>query len=421
LSEPAARATPAWAPEPPHLSILVPTWNAEATVERALGSVLAEGAIPLELVVVDDASTDRTAEIVAGLAERDPRVVLVKLRANGGVSNARNRALGMARGDWIAFLDADDLLLPGSLEALMEPTRDPAVRVVNGQRLQNDGERRWVSKVYDNADIRLPGRKSIATHPGLMYYAAIHGKVFHRSLLRDLEFEGRVLGDQPWTIRALLRAGDGIEVIDQDVYEWTHPHPDRWVATITSTSRSSAAKGAEMVGMAPVVFRSVSDEVDRAVPDPDARLAIKRVYFERLIRSDVSVAVRNALVRRDPGTARLLTAVGAFLEAVPGEIVGRSTALVRLVLLPPATHWDGLVRSARPSYWAMLAVAVRAKPGTRDRDRRWSAVRALVATEHVPPPLGPALASASLALVTRVRRQRDWLRRSKDAVPSERP
>ena len=354
MSEPAASATPAPAPEAPRLSILIPTWNAEATVERALDSVLAEQAIPLEVVVVDDASTDGTADFVGAIAERDPRVVLVRLRANGGVSAARNRGLATVRGEWVAFLDADDLLLPGALDALMAPTRDPGVRVVIGQRIQNDGERRWISKGYDNDDVRLPGRKSIATHPGLMYYAAIHGKVFHRSLLRDLEFEGRVLGDQPWTIRALLRAGDGIEVIDQDVYEWTQPHPGRWVATITSTSKSSAAKGAEMVGMAPVVFRSVSDEVDLAVPDLDARQAIKRAYFERLIRSDVSVAVRNALVRRDPGTARLLTAIGAFLEAVPGEIVGTSSAEVRRVGVPPATDEDALVRSAGARVWGML-------------------------------------------------------------------
>jgi hypothetical protein len=242
-----------------------------------------------------------------------------------------------------------------------------------------------------------------------MYYAAIHGKVFHRSLLDGLRFEGRVLGDQPWTIRALLRAGAGIEVIEETVYEWTHPHPDRWVATITSTSKSSAAKGAEMVGMAPVVFRSVSDEVDLAVADADARQAIKRAYFDRLIRSDVSVAVRKALVRRDPGTARLLTAVGAFLESVPGGIVATSTPLVRQVLVPPATHWDALVRSARPSYWAMLAVAVRADPGSARRSRRWWAVRALSAVERIPPPVGPALASALLSLVARVRTVIAWL------------
>lgn len=413
MNEPATSATSAPSPEAPRLSVLVPTWNAEKTVERALESVLTESTIPLEVVVVDDASTDGTADIVAALAERDPRIVLLRLRVNGGVSNARNRGLEIVRGRWVAFLDADDLLLPGALGALMGPTRDTAVRVVIGQRIQNDGKHRWISKGYDNADVRLPGRKSIATNPGLMYYAAIHGKVFDRSLLRGLTFEGRVLGDQPWTIRALLRAGDGIEVIDETVYEWTHPHPDRWVATITSTSKSSAAKGAEMVGMAPVVFRSVSDEVDQAIPDAAAGQAIKQAYFERLVRSDVSVAVRNALVRRDPGMARLLTAVGAFLESVPGGIVATSTPLVRLVLVPPATHWDAVVRSARPSYWAMLSVAVRADPGDDRRSGGWLAVRALSAVERIPPPVGPALASAVLSVVSRGRRMIAWLRGSR--------
>ena len=104
-----------------------------------------------------------------------------------------------------------------------------------------------------------------------MYYASIHGKVFHRSLIRGLEFEGRVLGDQPWTIRALLRAGDGIEVIGETVYEWTHPHPDHWVETITSATKASAGRAADMARMAPVVFRAVSDEVDVDIADAATR------------------------------------------------------------------------------------------------------------------------------------------------------
>ena len=126
MSEPAASDATAPAPDVPRLSILIPTWNAEATIERALDSVLAERAIQLEVIVVDDASTDGTADIVASVADRDPRVVLLRLRANGGVSAARNRGLTMVRGEWVAFLDADDLLLPGALDALMGPTRDPA-------------------------------------------------------------------------------------------------------------------------------------------------------------------------------------------------------------------------------------------------------------------------------------------------------
>ena len=96
-----------------------------------------------------------------------------------------------------------------------------------------------------------PAASRSRRNPRLMYYASIHGKVFHRSLIRGLEFEGRVLGDQPWTIRALLRAGDGIEVIGETVYEWTHPHPDHWVETITSATKASAGRAADMARMAP--------------------------------------------------------------------------------------------------------------------------------------------------------------------------
>ena len=376
LSEPAASATPSGPPDAPRLSILVPTWNAATTVERALDSVLAEHAIPVEVVVVDDASTDGTADLVAGIAGRDPRVVLLRLPANGGVSNARNRGMELVRGEWLAFLDADDLLLPGALEALMRPTADPAVRAVIGQRIQNNGERRWISKGYDNPDVRTPGRKSIATHPRLMYYASIHGKVFHRSLISGLEFEGRVLGDQPWTIRALLRAGDGIEVIGETVYEWTHPHPDHWVETITSATKASASRAADMARMAPIVFRAVADEVDADITDEATRLTIKRAYFERLVRSDLSGPVKKAIDRHDPATARLFEAVGAFLVAVPAEIVATCEPLVELVLQPPAKRWRALVPSAR----SQLLGDDRPCPPRRSTDGRANRLEASGAT-----------------------------------------
>ena len=207
-----ASVTPQPDPAAPWLSVIIPCWNAAATIETFRGSVLDEHGESLEYVVVDDASTDETPAILAAMAARDPRLVVVQSEANGGASAARNRALEVARGTWLTFLDADDRILPGGIAALMRPTRSPGVLAVVGQRISTDGERTWIPTSYDTPDIREPGRKSLATHPGLLYYVGAPGKAYHRSCTTGLTFEGRVMGDQPWTVRALLRAGDGIEV-----------------------------------------------------------------------------------------------------------------------------------------------------------------------------------------------------------------
>ena len=303
--------------ETPRLSVLVPSWNAASTIEWAIDSVIADRDASLECIVIDDGSTDGTPEIVSAISDRDPRVILLRLEVNEGVSHARNRGLAIARGEWIAFHDADDRMLPGWFDALMRPTTDPEVRVVIGQRIWTDGERRWLSPLYDIPDIRQPGRKSISTHPGLLYYASATGKVFHRSLLGDLRFEGRVLGDQAWTIRALLRADGHIEVVGETVFEWTRPRPEQPVETITTIARASAMGAVEMTHVARRVFGEVSAEIDEQIADEPTRTALKAAYFERLIRSDLGGPVAKAIERHDPATGALFDALAAFFEVVP--------------------------------------------------------------------------------------------------------
>lgn len=98
----------------PRISVVMPAYNAQATIAEAIDSVLAQDLADLELIVVDDGATDATADIVAGYTARDPRVRLVR-QANAGVSAARNRAIAEARGTYIAFLDADDAWAPDKL------------------------------------------------------------------------------------------------------------------------------------------------------------------------------------------------------------------------------------------------------------------------------------------------------------------
>jgi glycosyltransferase involved in cell wall biosynthesis len=392
-------AAPTIESDAPRLSMLIPCWNAATTIERALTSVLDEHTLPFECIVVDDGSTDGTADIVQAVAARDPRVALIRLPTNVGVSAARNHGLAATRGEWVAFHDADDRMLPGWLTALLAPTADPTVRAVIAQRIWSDGERTWLSSRYDIPDIREPGRKSIATNPGLLNYASATGKAFHRSLLDGLQFEGRVLGDQAWTIRALLRAGPNIEVVSDTVFEWSRPRRGASVETITTRARGSAMGSAEMAVMARTAFLAVSAEVDARIEDEATRESIKRAYFDRLLVSDLSTPIRDAAQRRDPATGRLFDALTDFIDAVPRSILATSTALPTHLLRPPAVHWGRLPKTARGNYWAMVRRALRADPRMARRIAWLRVAEPAFVFGRMDPPVGPMAASAVLSTV----------------------
>lgn len=100
------------------ISVVIPTYNCAALLERAVHSVAAQSfpAERIEIVIVDDGSSDDTAERVRGLQQSLPVTIVYQRQANAGPSAARNRALALARGELIAFLDADDVWAADKLE-----------------------------------------------------------------------------------------------------------------------------------------------------------------------------------------------------------------------------------------------------------------------------------------------------------------
>lgn len=95
----------------PKVSVIIPAYNAVTTIERALLSVLSQTWRELEVIVVDDGSTDATADVVSKVAKRDVRVKLYR-QPNGGVASARNAAIENASGAYLALQDADDYSHP---------------------------------------------------------------------------------------------------------------------------------------------------------------------------------------------------------------------------------------------------------------------------------------------------------------------
>lgn len=92
------------------LTVIVPAYQAGKSIDRLLRSLLLWSGDDMEVIVVDDGSTDDTASIVSSISSRDPRVRLIT-QANGGRSSARNTGISYAHGEWIMFADSDDYLL----------------------------------------------------------------------------------------------------------------------------------------------------------------------------------------------------------------------------------------------------------------------------------------------------------------------
>lgn len=99
----------------PKVSVIIPAYNAEKFIEETLQSVLNQSFQDFELIVLNDGSKDKTPEIVQEFCNKDIRIKLIN-KANTGVSDTRNLGIELAQGEYIAFLDADDLYLPTYLE-----------------------------------------------------------------------------------------------------------------------------------------------------------------------------------------------------------------------------------------------------------------------------------------------------------------
>ena len=101
----------------PDVSVIIPAYNLENYIVRALDSVLAQEGVELEVIVVDDVSTDNTVAIVRGIG--DPRIRIVMADKNGGCGASRNKGIAQAQGRWISIVDGDDVLLPGRLARMV--------------------------------------------------------------------------------------------------------------------------------------------------------------------------------------------------------------------------------------------------------------------------------------------------------------
>ncbi len=155
----------------PIISVIVPAFNAEKYLERSINSILSSTLTELEIILVNDGSTDRTAEICMELKKKDSRVLVVHQR-NKGVSAARNAGLHLARGKYFAFVDADDYIEVDMYEKMVEALKRNGAEMsccrMNFSERSLDRERAGTVQVVEDTDkilkkLLLPTKYGIST------------------------------------------------------------------------------------------------------------------------------------------------------------------------------------------------------------------------------------------------------------------
>lgn len=105
------------------ISIIMPAYNAEKYIAESIKSVINQSYLNWELIIIDDGSKDSTVKIIKDMVQIDDRIIFLKNGKNIGVSATRNRGISKARGEWIAFLDSDDMWKKNKLTTQMEVAR----------------------------------------------------------------------------------------------------------------------------------------------------------------------------------------------------------------------------------------------------------------------------------------------------------
>ena len=203
------------------LSVVVPAYNVEEYVEECLRSILSQSYADLEVVVVDDGSTDSTAAIVAGLAATDSRVRLHR-QANAGLGATRNVGIDLARGDLLTFADSDDIVFPDAYRAMVASLDSSGSDLVIGSVHRLRGEAAYLTPLMRENHARRITGAHIDERPLMLADCFAWNKVFRRSFwdraaLRfpaDTRYE-----DQPTITRALVEASR-FDSLPEAVYGW---------------------------------------------------------------------------------------------------------------------------------------------------------------------------------------------------------
>lgn len=206
------------------ISVIVPIYNVQQYIERCIVSLKHQTYSNIEIILVDDGSTDDCPQICDAFAKTDSRIKVIH-KVNGGLSDARNTGLLEAKGKMIAFVDSDDWVSPYFIEAMYDIMQCQFADIVECDVIRSDGSP-IVSDFSDNLEVTgyntLEALKLLISDT--VFHQHVWNKLYKRNVIRDIFFEyGKCNEDEFWTYQVFGNATRIIKVSAPLYYYFQRP------------------------------------------------------------------------------------------------------------------------------------------------------------------------------------------------------
>lgn len=225
-SEPVHLEAKPYKTQTPIVSLIMPAYNAEGYIARSIDTVLAQSFSDLEIIIVNDGSTDKTQEIINWYEKRYSGVRVFN-QSNKGQASARNTGIKYACGEYLGFIDSDDMIRPDMVEKLYDSARknNCDIAISSAYQLTNDGYKDIVNyPITENTDISVD---DFFEHYMMNIYPVIWNKLYRTSLVKERPFALVTYEDDAWT-PYILSYAEKVCYIDEKLYEY-----DRTIRDVT--------------------------------------------------------------------------------------------------------------------------------------------------------------------------------------------
>ena len=202
------------------LSVIIPVYNVEATLDRCVASVVACTLQGMEIILVNDGSTDQSGALCEQWKQKDSRIKVIH-KKNGGLSDARNAGIEAATGEYLTFVDSDDYLGTGTLESLVNiATQHPEYDLIEYPINQHEGAPHeqlltFADKAYTDISQYWYETKAY-TH------AYAHNKVYRRALFREVRYPVGKVFEDIYTLPHLLKAATIVATCSCGLYHYCY-------------------------------------------------------------------------------------------------------------------------------------------------------------------------------------------------------